>query len=119
MGYPIASWVKNNGTTAPKLIPGTPSLRRTRKDVFFSWNFRFYGEIKSGISKTGKLVFPSANPENFGLIPPGCYDVIDGYFHPKRMSIYDYKTGEELRVIDADERDWIVNNCRSVPGGDE
>lgn len=80
--------------------------------------FRFYSEIKSGIPKS-KANYPTSNPELWSHVPEGCYDTGDGYFHPKKMSIFDYRTSEELRVIDAEERDWIINNCRQNPVSSE
>lgn len=43
-------------------------------------------------------------------IPPGCYDVGDGYYHPKEGKIYTYKA-EFIRQPSRDEADWITKNC--------
>jgi hypothetical protein len=39
---------------------------------------------------------------------------MNGYFHPKKSYVHDYHTGEELRVVAKEEREWIVENCRIV-----
>merc|ERR1711988_1129600 len=40
-------------------------------------------------------------------IPPGCYDVGDGYYNPKDGKIFTYK-GELMRQPGKDEADWIT-----------
>ena len=88
----------------------------TFDSMFMCYRYcRFFEEIKSGISRGGTLTLPTAQPANFALVPPGCFDAGDGYFHPKRMAIYDYKSGEEVRVVHSEEKDWILANCRHVP----
>ena len=56
----------------------------------------------------------AVNMENFSKVPVGCYDTVDGYMHPKKSCIYDYHSGEELRIIHSEEREWIVKNCREA-----
>ena len=43
-------------------------------------------------------------------IPPGCYDVGDGYYNPKEGKIYTYQ-GELMRQPGKDEADWITKSC--------
>jgi len=43
-------------------------------------------------------------------IPPGCYDVGDGYYNPKEGKIYTYG-GELMRQPSKDEADWITKSC--------
>ena len=73
---------------------------------------RFYAEIKAGITKGGPYSHKTANHENFAKVPIGCYDVGDGYFHPKKQSIYSYDKGDELRMVEKVDREWIVEHCR-------
>jgi hypothetical protein len=74
---------------------------------------RFYPEIKAGVPKS-KLQLLAVNMSNFSKVPPGCYDTVDGYFHPKKSCIYDYNSGDEVRVINSEEREWIIKNCREA-----
>jgi hypothetical protein len=39
-------------------------------------------------------------------------DVIEGYYDPKKNYIYNYESGNEIRQPEAQERDWIMMNCR-------
>jgi hypothetical protein len=76
--------------------------------------FRFYEEIKNNVSIKGPFEMKTCNQENFDLVPEDCYDTLDGYFHPKKMSIFDYRTHEEIRVVTHEERTWILKYCRQA-----
>ena len=67
---------------------------------------RFYVEIKEGAE--GPKYITCHNNE----LPSDCYDVIDGYYRPARGAIFSYKDHQEIRKVDNDEKEWILQNCR-------
>ncbi len=65
-----------------------------------------------GLQLGQPLQYESANPENVKKVPAGCYDTNDGYFDPKNLAILNYDSHEAVRIIDKEEREWILKNCR-------
>lgn len=72
---------------------------------------RFFTEIKDGI-QIGEKLRDAAPHEYVNELPKDCYDCIDGYYDPKRHSVFSYVTNEEIRTPDVAEIDFILNNCR-------
>ena len=72
---------------------------------------RFFSEICEGIDSEGPLKYPTPNPAP-PVLPDGCYDMISGYYDPKKHSIKAYGTDEEIRRPDQDEKNWMTENCR-------
>ncbi len=68
--------------------------------------------IPPGLQLGQPLQYESANPENVKKVPAGCYDTNDGYFDPKNLAILNYDSHEAVRIIDKEEREWILKNCR-------
>lgn len=82
-----------------------------------SWDYcsredpRFYTEIRDGIAKGDEL--RDITPHDYAQeLPPGCFDVIEGYFDSKKHAIFSYETNETLRVPAGDEIAWIQKYCR-------
>lgn len=74
---------------------------------------RFYEEIKMGLPNNMEGIhFDTYRGKEFKGMPNGCYDVGDGYFDPKKISVCSFDTGDPIRMPDKDEKDWIMNNCR-------
>mmetsp|Transcript_6156 Transcript_6156/g.5503 ORF Transcript_6156/g.5503 Transcript_6156/m.5503 type:complete len:179 (-) Transcript_6156:55-591(-) len=74
---------------------------------------RFHHEIESGIELGDPLVMetPLVNPPT---LPEGCYDVLEGYYDPKKNTVMSYTIDEPIRKVSPDEHDWIIKNCRYV-----
>ncbi len=68
-----------------------------------------------GLQLGDPLKYETANPDKVSKVPKGCYDVGDGYFDPKNLAILDYDSNEAVRIIDKEEREWILKNCRQAP----
>lgn len=86
----------NQGTTAP------------RKEWTYcsESNPLFYKEISEG----KKVPFyPSSHSHD---LPSGCYDTIDGYYHPSKHIVYSYETNEPIRTPSPEEIDFILKNFR-------
>lgn len=73
------------------------------------YDCRFFREIRDGITPGNKLRDVSTHDHE---LPKDCYDVIDGYYDPKKHSVFSYITGEEIRTPNNAEIDFILNNCR-------
>ena len=87
--------------------------RELRKewDYCSSQDPRFYSEIKSGFELGGKLMHKT--PHKLApVLPPNCYEVIDGYYDPKRLAVFSHTTNEQIRMPDKDEKEWIIKYCR-------
>jgi hypothetical protein len=99
--------------------------------LLFIYLFIFKGEVKAGLQLGENLTFetPAGLPIH---IPRGCFDTIDGYFDPKKKAVLDYTTGyyiiiyiifyylfiikgEQIRMPDQEEKEWIMANCRNNP----
>jgi len=100
------------------------------------WDRRFYPEICNGIKSSGSTMQTAHCHHDDGepvhRIPTGCYDTLDGFFHPPSSNVYHYlktKCGEVeqpegresewkfLRYAVKEEADWIIRHCRK--GTDE
>jgi len=72
---------------------------------------RFYSEISSGFELGSKLLHKT--PHKLApILPPNCYEVIDGYFDPKRLAVFSHTSNEQIRMPDKDEKEWIMKYCR-------
>ncbi|XP_046662953.1 uncharacterized protein LOC124355834 isoform X2 [Homalodisca vitripennis] len=87
-----------------------------KRDGILVWPYckapdrRFYSEILRGLraGNTEQLTHnDSPRP-----IPPGHYDVGDGFYSPHTKCVTDANTGEILRIPTAVEEKWIIENCR-------
>ena len=45
-------------------------------------------------------------------LPVGCYDTVDSFYDPKRLSICALDTFEPVRMPSAEEKQFIISNCR-------
>jgi hypothetical protein len=72
---------------------------------------RFYGEIMEGVAPGDPLRYPSAEAKPPKL-PPGCYDVIDGYYDPRGGCIREWFSNDEVRRPAPEEIQWITRHCR-------
>jgi hypothetical protein len=72
---------------------------------------RFFFEITNGL-RIGEALQQTAPFINPPELPIGCYDTIDGYFDPKKGSIYSYELKEAIRQPEEEEVKWIVSHCR-------
>ena len=72
---------------------------------------RFFREVSEGVPVGGPLKHLICHKKEVRL-PSKCYDVVDGYFDPKKGTVCSYETGSELRKPNAKEIDWITKNCR-------
>eukprot|EP01038_Epipyxis_sp_PR26KG_P012693 gene12693-17019_t len=86
-------------------------LNQTQWDYCSSSDPRFYNEIRDGIQVGERLRDPTSHNYH-DLLPPGCYDVVEGYYDPKRLMILSYTTGDEIRLPSKEEHEWIIANCR-------
>lgn len=64
-----------------------------------------------GIKPAGLTLFSDQCPAP--KVPPGTYDVGDGFFEPSTGDVRGYD-GFLLRQANRDERNWIERNCRFV-----
>mmetsp|Transcript_26065 Transcript_26065/g.35926 ORF Transcript_26065/g.35926 Transcript_26065/m.35926 type:complete len:167 (+) Transcript_26065:218-718(+) len=104
-----------------KLVEGCfvfkDDLKHKRVEDKKEWDYctssdpRFYNEILEGVKVGDKLRHQSAHRYATSL-PKGCYDTIDGYFDPKKHTVFSYDNNEELRIPDKREIDWIKEHCR-------
>lgn len=67
---------------------------------------RFHIEIQEGTEG------PKYITSHHNDLPSDCYDVIDGYYRPARGAIFSYKDHTEVRKVEAEEKEWILKNCR-------
>ena len=72
---------------------------------------RFYSEIKGGI-RNGDALQETTSHEHAALLPKDMFDVIDGYYDPKKHTVFSYETNEMVRMPNQEEADWIIANCR-------
>ena len=74
---------------------------------------RFYCEMKEGLPLGEHLRYETAAGAITARLPPGCYDTLDGgYYDPKKLSICSLDTQEPVRMVDKDEKEWILRSCR-------
>jgi len=73
---------------------------------------RFYKEIKDGVKLGDPLKYDTAHGETTPRLPPGCYDTIEGYYDPRKLSICSRDTQEPVRMVDREEKEWIIRSCR-------
>ena len=66
-----------------------------------------------GIRPEGKTLIVN-NIEGPRLIPPGTYDIGDGFYDPAKRMICNYD-GSFKRNMEPGEEDWIVSKCRYNP----
>jgi hypothetical protein len=72
---------------------------------------RFYSEIQNDLQIGEKL--SEVTSHSYGnSLPKGCYDVIEGYYDPKKLMIFSYGTNDELRMPTKEEHKWFLANCR-------
>lgn len=85
------------------------------------WNYctradpRFHSEIKDNI-KYGDELRDITSHINVDALPKGCYDCIDGYYDEKKRAVFSYDDDKMLRMVDAEEAQWIKDNCRIGKG---
>lgn len=72
---------------------------------------RFFSEIKDGI-KNGDPLRDVTSHEHGDKLPKDCFDTIDGYYDTKKHAVFDYVTGEIVRMPDQEEADHIMATCR-------
>jgi hypothetical protein len=82
------------------------------------WNYstyndrRFYTEVsKNSLRPNGKTLItndPSGEPQG---IPPGTYDIGDGFYDPTKRQICMYD-GQFKRELNPGEEQWIIEKCR-------
>lgn len=70
---------------------------------------RFWTEIQSGIAPAGQT--KRTNTGEKPQLPPGTFDVGDGYFDPTTHLVHDYRTKEEVREPTEDEVKWIESKA--------
>lgn len=77
---------------------------------------RFYSELVEGLRPAGDVQLTNQHPPP--LIPPGTWDVGDGYLH-NDGKVYPYLKDESampssvyLRIADHDEETWAKSKCR-------
>ena len=74
---------------------------------------RFYREHKEGLALGKDLLYETSEGPVTKRIPPGTYDTGDnGYYDPKKLSICSLETMEPVRMVDKDEKEWILRCCR-------
>ena len=72
---------------------------------------RFFREVSEGVPMGGPLKHLICH-KNEVRLPSKCYDVVDGYYDPKKGSVCSYETGSELRKPSGKEVEWITKHCR-------
>ena len=75
---------------------------------------RFYTEIVKGLRPSGATLEVN-NPAGPKQIPPGTYDVGEGYFDLKTKTIYSFE-GTEIRKPEEEEIEVITTKYRYNPG---
>jgi hypothetical protein len=74
---------------------------------------RFYCEINEGLPLGEPLKYDTANGDRPVRLPPGSYDTLDGTFYDsKKLSICSLETMEPIRMVEKEEKEWILRNCR-------
>ena len=112
------------GTYTAKWIRGEPfeGVFRFKDDLKFekkNWDYclkedrRFFHEVKNEI-ETHTTVHLEHEKGNLHDIPPGTYDVNEGYYEPIYSIIYTYD-GKILRTPDKKEVEFIMKKCRYNP----
>ena len=108
-------WHKGNLTEGKFIYDDGLEGRTLRREN--DWNYcssedpRFHSEIKAGFELGQKLLLKT--PVKIApVLPPNCYDVIDGYYDPKRLAVFSHTTNEQIRMPDKDEKEWILKYCR-------
>lgn len=74
---------------------------------------RRFHEERCALQPTGSTLLtnhPRDDPDFH--VPPGCYDVGNGYYDPHQKCIYEFKTKNKLRDVPPAEEEWIVKHCR-------
>ncbi|XP_062334501.1 MORN repeat-containing protein 5 [Osmerus eperlanus] len=86
-------------------------LEYQEKDWEFcdGYDRQFYTERCNGLKPAGESQLTDLDPPR--VVPEGCYDCGDGFYHPDTRVIIDYH-GNFLRNTDDDEHEWIVRTCR-------
>mmetsp|Transcript_1675 Transcript_1675/g.3587 ORF Transcript_1675/g.3587 Transcript_1675/m.3587 type:complete len:186 (+) Transcript_1675:225-782(+) len=106
-----------------KMLEGEYEYYDGLKYDFDNWNYctpndrRFYTEIKEGLRPAGDTLIVN-QAEGPKKIPPGTYDVGEGYYDPVPRRVYDYEHVEMFTPDDA-EIAWIVSQCRYNPAESE
>jgi hypothetical protein len=67
--------------------------------------------MEEGI-KNGEMLKHESSHVYVDKLPRGCFDTIDGYYDPKKHTVFSYVTDEEIRVPEKEEIEWIKANCR-------
>ena len=75
---------------------------------------RFFHEIKGEIETHTTVELPHVEKLKLKPIPPGTYDVYEGYYEPIYSIIYNYD-GSILRTPDKKEVEFIMSKCRYNP----
>uniref|UniRef100_A0A1B6C510 MORN repeat-containing protein 5 n=1 Tax=Clastoptera arizonana TaxID=38151 RepID=A0A1B6C510_9HEMI len=75
-----------------------------------SFDRRFWSEIERGL-RPGEAE-QITNQERARTLPVGLFDVGNGFYNPKDLSVTHPKTGEFIRVPSKEEIDWILEHCR-------
>ena len=73
---------------------------------------RFHCEIKEGLALGEPLRYETQAGAHTLRLPAGCYDTVDGYYDPKRLSVCSLETLEPIRMPSADEKVFILGSCR-------
>lgn len=101
-----------DGLTCPIDVDSLATNNNGNKGIRKEWNYctpsnpLFYQEIKENKKYP---TYPSSHSHN---LPVGCYDTIDGYYHPSKHIVYSYETNEPMRTPSPEEIDFILNNYR-------
>lgn len=53
--------------------------------------------------------YPSSHGHS---LPAGCYDTIDGYYHPGKHLVFSFESNEPIRTPSPEEIDYILKNFR-------
>uniref|UniRef100_A0A1B6EN50 MORN repeat-containing protein 5 n=1 Tax=Cuerna arida TaxID=1464854 RepID=A0A1B6EN50_9HEMI len=89
-----------------------------KRDSVLTWPYckaperRFYSEILQGLRAGDTEQLTHIYPPR--PIPPGHYDVGDGFYSPKTKCVIDANTGDVLRIPTTVEEKWIMENCRTA-----
>ena len=78
---------------------------------------RFYTEIKLDQMRPEGKTLLTNDIQGVKDIPPGTYDVGDGYFDPVQKAIFEYDgtVKRELEQEKDETEDWIKERCRYKP----
>lgn len=72
---------------------------------------RFFREIRDGLLPGQKLRDITVH-DHADKLPKDCFDTVDGYYDPKKHSVFSYETNEEIRTPSNAEIEFILSNCR-------